>query len=225
MPDLYDSGTLHVTLTPFPDSIALTIEEALRVLYDFKHGNITQQELDEAKVPYLGTVHLSPKRATLLITRNLRSSSSHNAPQHHRMADHSDEGTDVLDEPDGVHAAARGHLPARHDEPELRRRHLRGLRRCGTLGYGRASLIGNKHAHARTHCRTRTNLGSTDIRAIVNEFFQGMRVMCASIGTSGTEPPASMEEQRQRVQNAVSSFPVPPVTPPAPAPAADTPAP
>lgn len=59
MPDLYDSGTLHVTLTPFPDSIALTIEEALRVLYDFKHGNITQQELDEAKVPYLGTVHLS----------------------------------------------------------------------------------------------------------------------------------------------------------------------
>jgi hypothetical protein len=55
MPDLYDSGTLHVTLTPFPDSIALTIEEALRVLYDFKHGNITQQELEEAKVPYLGT--------------------------------------------------------------------------------------------------------------------------------------------------------------------------
>lgn len=54
MPDLYDSGTMHVTLTPFPEAIALTIEEALRVLYDFKHGNITQQELDEAKVPYLG---------------------------------------------------------------------------------------------------------------------------------------------------------------------------
>jgi hypothetical protein len=82
------------------------------------------------------------------------------------------------------------------------------------------------HAHAPSHTqRARTNLDSTDIRAIVNEFFQGMRVMCASIGTSGTEPPASMEEQRQRVQNAVSSFPVPPVTPPAPAPAADTPAP
>jgi hypothetical protein len=51
---------------------------------------------------------------------------------------------------------------------------------------------------------------SADIRAIVSEFFQGMRVMCASIGTSGTEPPAGMEEQRQRVQTAVSSFPMPP---------------
>ncbi len=80
MPDLYDSGTLHVTLTPFPDSIALTIEEALRVLYDFKHGNITQQELDEAKVPYLGTVHLSPKRATCII-RHLESGDAA-APSH-----------------------------------------------------------------------------------------------------------------------------------------------
>lgn len=43
-----------MTLTPFPEAIAKTIDEALRVLHEFRHGNFTEQELAEAKVPYLG---------------------------------------------------------------------------------------------------------------------------------------------------------------------------
>ncbi|ELR23661.1 peptidase M16 inactive domain containing protein [Acanthamoeba castellanii str. Neff] len=167
MPDLYDSGTLHVTLTPFPDSIALTIEEALRVLYDFKHGNITQQELDEAKVPYLEWLITAMKGPTFWMSL-----------------------MEYMQLPEGIFPRDMMNLSCAEDIYEA---------------YAAVEL--------------------PDIRAIVNEFFQGMRVMCASIGTSGTEPPASMEEQRQRVQNAVSSFPVPPVTPPAPVPAADATAP
>ncbi len=51
---MYDTGSMMITLTPFPQSIAFTVEETVRILYQFKNGQVTEQELQEAKTPFLG---------------------------------------------------------------------------------------------------------------------------------------------------------------------------
>ncbi len=54
---MYDTGSMMITLTPFPQSIAFTVEETVRILYQFKNGQVTEQELQEAKTPFLGKIH------------------------------------------------------------------------------------------------------------------------------------------------------------------------
>lgn len=46
-----------ISLTPFPQSIALTIEETLKVLQDFAEKKITLEEFEEAKKPFVA--HMS----------------------------------------------------------------------------------------------------------------------------------------------------------------------
>lgn len=46
-----------ISLTPFPQSIALTIEETLKVLQDFAEKEITIEEFEEAKKPFVA--HMS----------------------------------------------------------------------------------------------------------------------------------------------------------------------
>jgi len=56
LPDLYDRGTVIINLTPFTESIALTVEETIKVLLDFRDKKFTMEEFMEAKVPYVANL-------------------------------------------------------------------------------------------------------------------------------------------------------------------------
>lgn len=57
IPDLYDRGTVMISLTPFPQSIALTVEETIKVLQDFAEKKVTLEEFEEAKKPFVSHMH------------------------------------------------------------------------------------------------------------------------------------------------------------------------